>query len=102
MKAALCLLSDSDNGHVLSVDSMIGCHSVKDILLDKHPKAQPVDTSAIVSQSSSPDFHPISLTLSSALKTSGSVGLDASSWKCLCTSFQSSSDLCSALSSPGR
>ena len=43
--------------------------------------------------------------MSTALKTGGAAGpsgLDASSWKHLCTSFQSSPDLCSALSSLSR
>ena len=66
--------------------------------------------SALTTQSSSLDFHPVifeslssDLIRSSALRVGGSPGpsgLDAVAWKRLCTSFHSSSnDLCAALSS---
>ena len=113
VKAAFRLLSDTERGGVLSLDSInIGC-SVKNILLDKHPPAQPPNTSLILSDFSSSDFHPIlfdsispELIRSVALKiggSSGPLGLDAADWKYMSTSFCSSStDLCSALSSFGR
>ena len=86
VKAAIRLLSNNDcSGGVLSLNSTVNGRSVKDILVDKHPPAQPPHPphqSAIV-----PPFHPIlfdcltpELIRSSALKiegSSGPSGLDA-------------------------
>ena len=109
IRAALRLLSDSKCGGTLSLDEVIDGKSVKDILLGKHPPAQPLDPSAVV-VASSPAFHPIlfdsispELIKSLVMETNGSAGpsaMDAAIWKRLCSSFQtSSSDLCFALSS---
>ena len=113
MVGNISLLSDTECGGVLSLDSLINGHSVKDILLDKHPPAQPPKASSIISDSASPDFHPIifasispELIRSVALKVRGSSGfsgLDAADWNHSCTSFCSSStDLCEALASFGE
>ena len=86
--------------------------TVSNILLEKHPTAQPPNPSFITTQPSSLDFHPIlfefispELICSTALTMGGSSGpsrLDAVAWTCLCTSFCSSSNhLCAALSSLG-
>ena len=116
-KAALRLLSDKENGRVLSFDSLIDERSVKDILLDKHPPGQPVKPQALVLNSSpsatSPSpYDPIlfdaitpDLIRSTALKATGSFGpsgLDAICWRRLCSSFRTSNDLCLALSSFAR
>ena len=80
---------------------------------EKHPPAQPLHLSILVSSSSLNVFHPVlfdsitpELVRSFVLKINGSAGpsgLDAAAWKRLCTSFQSSSvDLCSALASLTR
>ena len=112
VSAAIRLLSDSECGGTLSLDEVIDGRSVKDLLLGKHPPAQPLDPSA-VALASSPAFHPIlfdsispELIKSLVMQTNGSAGpsaMDAAIWKRLCSSFQtSSSDLCSALSSLAR
>ena len=113
VKAAIRLLSDNECRGVHSLDSMIDNHSVKDILLEKHPSAQPLHLSTLVSSSSPNVFHSVlfdsitpELVKSVMLKINGSAGpsgLDAAAWKRLCTFFQSSSvDLCSALASLTR
>lgn len=88
--------------------SDVRMYTVKNILLDKHPPAQPPIPSALVTHTppSSPSilFESISpeLIRSVALNMSGSSGpsgLDVADWKRLCTSFHSSSkDLCLSLS----
>lgn len=110
IKDAIRLLSDSENGIVLSFDSLMNGRSVKDILIDKHPPSQPIPQSAIYSSPTSQiEFHPVifdsitpDLIRSTILQMSGlsgPSGLYASAWKYLCTSFQSSFDLCYALAS---
>ena len=69
--------------------------------MEKHPEAQLPSSSALTTQSSSLDFHPVifeslssDLIRSSALRIGGSPGpsgLDAAAWKRLCASFHSSS-----------
>ena len=86
--------------------------TVREILEDKYPDAIPASADAILSNPNeelrSNKFHPIlfdSITAedirASALRTEGATGpsgLDAMSWRCLCTAFgQSSNDLCHAL-----
>ena len=121
VKAAIRLLSDEDcNNGTLSVDAIIDGRTVRNILADKHPPSQPPVSSALISpaddfhpsqpliSSAINDFHPIvfdsldsELIHSTALKTDGSPGpsgLNAASWKRLCTSFRSSStELCKHL-----
>ena len=93
VKAAIRLLSDNECRGVHSLDSMIDNHSVKDILLEKHPSAQPLHLSTLVSSSSPNVFHSVlfdsitpELVKSVMLKINGS----------------SSVDLCSALASLTR
>ena len=87
--------------------------TVKNVLLDKHPTAQPVDPSAILPDNRPPSFDPIifesftpELIRSTVLKINGSAGpsgLDAADWKRLCTSFGLSSDeLCRAVAMFGK
>ena len=113
IKGAIRLLSNNENGRVLSLETLMNGRSVKDILKDKHPPSQPISPSAIYSgPSSQSDFHPVlfdsitsDLIRSTILRMSGSSGpsgLDASMWKHLSTSFNSSDDLCSALASLAR
>ena len=82
VRAALRLLSDKDcSVGVLSLNSVIDCRSVKDILLDKHPSGQPTAPSTIVSSPQHSDFHPIvfdaltpELIRATALRSEGSPG----------------------------
>ena len=106
---AIRLLSDNECRGVHSLDTMIDNHSVKDILLEKHPSAQPLHLSTLVSSSSPNVFHSVlcdyitpELVKSFMLKINGSAGpsgLDAVAWKRLCTSFQSAGcdQLCAGL-----
>ena len=62
MNAAIRLLSDSTCGDgSLPVDSVINGKSVKDILLEKHPTAQPPNPLFITTQSSSLDISSYTL-----------------------------------------
>uniref|UniRef100_A0A1X7TIP9 Reverse transcriptase domain-containing protein n=1 Tax=Amphimedon queenslandica TaxID=400682 RepID=A0A1X7TIP9_AMPQE len=109
VKGAIRLLSNRENGTVLSLDTIINDRSVKEVLYDKHPIGQPIKPSALVSGPSHSISHPIlfdqltpDLIRATALSSSGSSGpsgLDAACWKHLCTSFKSSINLCRALSS---
>ena len=95
VKGAIRLLSNRENGSVLSLDTLINGSSVKDILHDKHPNGQPIKPSALVSGPSNSISHPIlfdqltpDLIRATALRSSGSSGpsgLDAACWKHLCT-----------------
>ena len=113
IKGAIRLLSDNDNGRVLSLDSLMNGRSVKEILLEKHPPSQAISPCAIYSgPSPQTEFHPIifdsitpDLIRSTALQMNGSSGpsgLDASVWKHLSTSFNTFNDLCSAIASLAR
>ena len=110
VKAANRLLSDNECSGIHSLDTKIDDQSVKDILLEKHPPAQPLHPSTIVTSHTPNVFHSVlfdsispELIRSIMLKINGSSGLsglDTAAWKKLYTSFQSSSaDLCSALAS---
>ena len=72
---------------------------VKDILSDKHPPGQPACHDAIIND----DAGTIR---SAALRTSGTAGpsgVDALSWRRLCTSFKSAtSELCLSLAATAR
>ena len=81
VRAAIRLLSDNECGGALSLDAVINGMTVKDVLLDKHPTAQPVDPSAILPDNGLPSFDPISfesftpdLIRSIVLKINGSAG----------------------------
>ena len=110
-KAALRLLSDQHRGKILHLDDPVdtgnGIRKVRDILVDKHPPSRPANADSIINVDP-PDVHPIlfeSLDVSvvkfAALHTSGAAGpsgLDAISWRRLCTSFKTASqELCQSL-----
>uniref|UniRef100_A0A1X7VA35 Uncharacterized protein n=1 Tax=Amphimedon queenslandica TaxID=400682 RepID=A0A1X7VA35_AMPQE len=59
VKGAIRLLSNRENGTVLSLETIINDRSVKEILHDKHPNGQPIKPSALVSGPSHSISHPI-------------------------------------------
>ena len=86
--------------------------TVRDVLKDKHPPGQPISPEVII-DGEPPEFHSVvfdqinaSLIRSTALKTTGSAGpsgLDAASWRRLCTSFKrASTDLCHSLAATAK
>ena len=102
VRAALRVLSDHDNGFPLQLDKMIGTKSVREILLDKHPRGRPLDTSAVTPPVPSAfDPHPVyfdsitgSLIRSIALHVDGAAGpsnLDAHCWHRICSSYHGAS-----------
>ena len=109
--AAIRLLTQQGKGGALRLDDCVDPNNaqrtVKDILIDKHPPGQPVQPD-IITKEIPQDIHPVlfeSLDAikikSAALHTSGAAGpsgLDALSWRRLCTSFKSASmALCHSL-----
>ena len=117
VRTALQLLTKETRSGLLSLDEVISDGSgktVRDILEDKHPDPEPIHADAILNEdTTNADFHPIlfdSITAevipSSALHTEGSAGpsgVDALSWRRICTAFgQKSNDLCSALAGVTR
>lgn len=116
-KAALDLLTRNDGGGVLhladpSNPSTPDSATVREVLDSKHPKGQAAHANLIL-PSDPPEIHPVifdainaSTIQSAALRTTGSAGpsgLDAHSWRRMCTSFKSASiDLCNSLASVGR
>ena len=85
---------------------------MRDILSEKHPLGQPAHHDAIIDDDP-PDVHPVlfesldaGMIRSAALHTSGAAGpsgLDALSWRRLCTSFKSASlELCHSLAATAR
>ena len=107
-KAAVRLLSEEESGGPLCLDDRVDNHkTVRDILIEKHPKSLPVYSQCIIDNP--PDsVHPVlfeaidaTLIKTMALRVNGSAGpsgLDATHWKKLCTSFKSAStDLCHSL-----
>ena len=117
VRNALRLLTPNSNSGFLSLDQVTaGGQSVKDILQEKHPDANPAHPEVLLNGTNSiqdNNFHPIlfdSITAdvirTSALHTEGSAGpsgVDAMSWRRFCTAFgQKSNDLCSALAAFAR
>ena len=115
-QAALRLLSKQSRGGVLHLDDPTdtenGQRKVRDILSEKHPPGQPAHHDAIIDDDP-PDVHPVlfesldaGMIRSAALHTSGAAGpsgLDALSWRRLCTSFKSASlELCHSLAATAR
>jgi len=106
--AAMDLLSNQGNGGVLGLDHVVSStETVKDVLVKKHPVGQPVSVDSVL-PGSPPDLHPVvfeqidaRLIRSTALRISGAAGpsgLDAHSWRRLCTSFKATSTaLCQSL-----
>ena len=96
------MLSLDLNGEVLPLDS-----TVVDSLIKKHPKKRPPVFRTLIDNLAYPPYsilfdqldavhlHHVALKLHGA---AGPSGLDASAWRCMCTSFQIvSDDLCDAL-----
>ncbi|MDA8002156.1 MAG: reverse transcriptase domain-containing protein, partial [Alphaproteobacteria bacterium] len=124
VKAALRYLSKRQHTGLLRLDQLMtedttssSTKTVREILEDKHPDAAPASADAILSMPNeelrSNKFHPIlfdSITAedirASALRTEGAAGpsgLDAMSWRRLCTAFgQSSNNLCHSLAAFAR
>ena len=112
-KATLRLLSDQGKNAVLCLGDLVDeKRTVRDIIIDKHPPGQPAHPDSII-KDDPPDIHPVlfesidaSMIRSAALQTTGAAGpsgLDASSWRRLCTSFKSASfDLCHSLASAAK
>ena len=105
--AALQLLTDKGKGGVLHLHDTINNGdsaqiTVKDVLRSKHPPSQAATLDSIY-QCMPPDFDPIdaSMIRSIALSTRGATGfsgLDAYTWRRMCTSYKTaSSALCQSL-----
>jgi len=111
VNAALRLLSDREDNGVLSLNETITEEgpTVRNILKEKHPNAQPLHQQAVVSsEEANPEVHPVlferitgATIRSVALQLSGSAGpsgVDAEGWRRLCVSFNSASkDLCNSI-----
>ena len=108
VKDALRLLSSESQGNVLHLNS-----DVLSSLINKHPKKQPPDLTALIDSPPGDLSHPIMFDQMDAIRVcrialklheaAGPSGLDASAWKRMCTSFQVvSDDLCEALSTVSR
>ena len=109
--AAMQLLaSEPGRGGVLRLDDTIpGSGKVYDILKSKHPAAAPLHYEALLPDSVTTNpVHPVIFDAldgpaikAAALRTSGAAGpsgIDAHSWRRLCSSFRSASDeLCSSI-----
>jgi len=90
-------------------DPVDSSHVIRDVLLEKHPPAQPLFQDFLIGSASEPSsVHPIifdglrgPLICSAALQTFGTAGpseVDAKGWRRLCTSFKSASnDFCEAI-----
>ena len=116
-KAALDLLSNADKSGLLHLNNSANpddpsSPSVKDVLISKHPPAQPVHHDCILPEDPQ-DPHPIifdsidaNSIRSAAVRMNGAAGpsgLDAHQWRRLCTSHKGTSrDLCAALASVTR
>ena len=115
--AATKLLNNMNVGQRLHLDTTINVNgnskTVRDVLIEKHPKAQVLDPTTILDVSPPSLPHPVlyeqingSLIHSIALKMNGAAGpsgLDAAAWKRLLSSFKNHSrDLCDAISSMTR
>ena len=111
--AAIKLITRYKRGGLLQldvpVDSADPGRLVRDVLMDKHPPAQPLRQDCLITRApgSSP-FHPVvfdaltgSVIRSAALRmfcAPGPSGVDAKSWHRICTSFHAASnDLCEAM-----
>ena len=117
VRAALQLLTSETRSCILSLEEVIGDGSgrtVRDVLEEKQPHPEPAHADTILNERmTSVNFHPIlfdnitaEVIRNSALHTEGAAGLsgvNALSWRWLCTAFrQKSNDLCSALAAVTR
>ena len=111
--AAIKLITGYKQGGLLQLDVLVDSAEpgrlVCDVLTDKQPPAQPPRQDCLITRApgSSP-FHPVvfgaltgSVIRSAALRTFGAPGpsgVDAKSWRRICTSFHAASnDLCEAM-----
>ena len=107
--AALDLLSNKGRGGVLHLDHLVKSDLSDDLSVKKtkHPVGQPASADCIL-QGTPPEIHPVvfdgidaRLIRSTALRTTGAAGpsgLDAYSWRRMCTAYKAtSSSLCKAL-----
>jgi len=114
-KAALTLLSDHPRGKCLRLNEFVGStgKTVRDLLVDKHPPAEPLHTGCLISDSTVPDYHPVifddldgNVVREAALHTSGAAGpsgVDAYGWRRLCSAFGSvSGELCCSIAALAR
>ena len=107
-KAAIHLLTEEAKGGLLRLSDQVDINrTVRDVLIDKHLSGQPAHPESLI-EDDPPDVHPVlfesidaSVIRLAALRTTGAAGpsgLDAASWRRLCTSFKSASnDLCHSL-----
>ena len=117
VKSALRMIEKEGNGGPLQFNSRVDsskADTVRDVLIKKHPPKQPPKNSEIVSPESPPNEpHPVHfekidghLIQRMALKMDGAAGpsgLDAASWKRLCSCYNSSSgDFFTAIASLAR
>ena len=112
--SAIRMLSQEEQGGgVLSLEDRIGERSVRDILLEKHPPAEPLHPEAVIGGKPPPAPHAIAFAALTrdvirqvSLHTQGSAGpsgMDATAWRRMCTAFDSASDdLCDALAACAR
>ena len=118
-KAALDLISNAEKGGILHLNDPADSDSddptsptVREVLISKHPPAQPAHPSCILKEEPQ-NPHPIifesldaSVVRSAALRVSGAAGpsgLDAHEWRRLCTSHKAASrDLCVSLATVAR
>ena len=116
-KAALDLLSNSEKGGILHPDDPADSDNpfsstVRDVLISKHPPAQPAHPNCIIEEEPQ-KLYPIifesldaSSICSAALRVTGAAGpsgLDAHEWRLLCTSHKGASrDLCTSLAIVAR
>ena len=111
--AAIRTLSEDQKGGVHSVGTTINGQTVLDILKSKHRPAAPANATAMITGDVPPSPHPVlysSITREAireaALHTQGAAGpsgLDAASWRRMCTAFHGASDdLCDSLASCAR
>ena len=106
--SALRMLVEEQSGGPLQLGEHIGNERVRDILKSKHPEAAPVYEDAVLHDNPSPPPHPVRFEVltteviqKASLHTFGSAGpsgVDAESWRHMCTSFGEASDcLCDAI-----
>ena len=107
------MVSDDTAKGVHMLDTEINGKSVREILSDKHPPAEPIQNSAVMPGEPPAPPHPTYFAAinresirQAAIDTQGAVGpsgMDAAAWRYLCTGFGSASDaLCDALAGCAR
>ena len=116
-KAALDLISNTQTGGIFHLNDPVNSDdptspTVREVLISKHPPAQPVYSKCILDDEPQ-NPHPIifesldgNAIRSAALKVTGAAGpsgLDAHEWRRLCTSHKGASrDLCASLATVAR